>query len=71
MSRKARWRVIHRIKDHIRTARTVPDVNAAAVHYARFVVILSKSRRKWEKTMAEQIKNLAAYRRKCIREGWG
>ena len=59
------------IKGHLRSAATILEVNATAVHFARAYTILSKSRRRDEKTLAIQIKNLAAYRRLCISKGWG
>jgi hypothetical protein len=58
------------IKDALRQAATIQDVNHIARHYATQVRDLDRSRKQENKTMAIQIRNLAAYRRPAIREGW-
>lgn len=58
-----RGATVEEIKDAIRAAPNVPSINAAAKDFGPHVVILSQFS-KASKTMAIQIKNLAAYRRK-------
>lgn len=60
--------IAEEIKEHLRNATTVADVNTCAVHYAKQVVDLSKSRKAEDRVLAIQIKNLASYRRWCITE---
>jgi len=62
---------VEEIKGALRRSKTHAEVNATAVHFARHVTEMAASRNKLHKTMADQIKNLAVYRRLCIGKGWG
>jgi len=55
------------VKDALRACESIQSVNACAVQYAQSVVRMQKGSRV-DKIMAIQIKNLAAYRRKMLRE---
>lgn len=60
-------RVVNRIKQYIRDASNVQEVNMVAARYATAWRMLKTSRRDPEKTMAIQIENLADWRRKQLR----
>ena len=62
------YELANRIKDALRNSPTIPDVNDTVRHFASDVLRMEKSGDKYEKALAIQIKNLAAYRRMIIRE---
>jgi len=55
-----------KIKDALRNSPTIADVNYTARHFAADVRDMERSGDPHLKTMAIQIKNLAAYRRMVI-----
>lgn len=60
---------VQHIKDELRACSKIGDVNAIAKHYGRHVALLEREGGE-ARTMAIQIKNLAAYRRSMIGESW-
>lgn len=60
---------VKRIKDGILACRKILEVNETAKHFQIEVEWLTKQGGD-ERTMAIQIKNLAAYQRMCIANGW-
>lgn len=63
--------IVDEIKSALYRAPDIASVNATAVHYKADVLALEQSHDPTNHVFAIQIKNLAAYRRLCIREGWG
>jgi len=63
--------IVDEIKSALYRAPDAASVNATAVHYKKDVLALERSDDPEKRVMAIQIKNLAAYRRLCIRKGWG
>lgn len=57
---------VQKIKDDLHACPTIGDVNTTAVHYARHVALLDAQGGS-ALTMAIQIRNLAAYRRKLLK----
>ena len=57
---------VARIKEDIRACPTVADVNNTAKHYAEHVAVLDRAGG-GARTMAIQIRNLAAYRRREVK----
>ena len=62
---------VEEIKDALRACKTAPDVDRTAQHYGPAVKVLDNSPDRTDRTMAIQIRNLAAYRRKLIWNGSG
>lgn len=60
---------VERIKAALRRCRSIQAVNLTARHYAGAVADLARQGGDMA-VMAIQIRNLAAYRRLCIRNGW-
>lgn len=59
---------VDEIKDALTKAPDVASVNAVAVKFQKEVLAMQRDPK--FKTQAIQIKNLAAYRRKGLLEGW-
>lgn len=62
-------RTVEEIKTALCRSETFAEVNNTAQHFARHVRELQNSKDRDQRTMAIQIKNLAGYRRHCIRYG--
>lgn len=61
--------LVEEIKDALRACRKVPEVNACVLHYAADVAALEAFPDRDLRTMAIQIKNLAAWKRREIIRG--
>ncbi|KQI67977.1 hypothetical protein AN189_12930 [Loktanella sp. 3ANDIMAR09] len=61
--------IVDDIKSALNRCNSVAEVNATARHFAKDVRDLELSPKETDRTMAIQIRNLAAYRRKMISEG--
>ena len=64
-------RTVTEIKDALTSCTTIAEVDRTAVHYKNDVFALAESKIGNNRTMANQIKNLADYRRKMIAQDAG